>query len=98
MNLRRYTDCDDVPQWLRDGDYELEYHLDTVALLQMFSPYYSIAAISCASGINQHQPSHYANGMIFGGNIFFEVRGSRAWVHFAVRSKGNRRKILFDIK
>jgi hypothetical protein len=53
-----------VPQLLRDGDYELDYHLDTVALLQMFSPYYSIAAISCASGINQHQLSHYANGVI----------------------------------
>lgn len=57
------ADCDDVPQWLRDGDYELEYHLDTAALLQMCSPYASIAAISRASGINQHQLSHYANGI-----------------------------------
>ena len=55
------ADDDDVPQWLRDGDYELEYHLDTAALLQMCSPYASIAAISRASGINQHQLSHYAN-------------------------------------
>ena len=30
--------------------------------------------------------------------LIIEVRGSRVWVHFAVRSKGNRRKILFDIK
>ena len=57
------ADDDDVPQWLRDGDYELEYHLDTAALLQMCSPYASIAAISRASGINQHQLSHYANGI-----------------------------------
>ena len=30
--------------------------------------------------------------------LIIEVRGSRVWVHFAVRPKGNRRKILFDIK
>lgn len=57
------ADGDDVPQWLREGDYELEYHLDASALLQMCSPYASIAAISRASGINQHQLSHYANGI-----------------------------------
>ncbi len=57
------ADGDDVPQWLRDGDYEIEYHLDAAALLQMCSPYASIAAISRASGINQHQLSHYANGI-----------------------------------
>ena len=57
------ADGDDVPQWLRERDYELEYHLDAAALLQMCSPYASIAAISRASGINQHQLSHYANGI-----------------------------------
>ena len=57
------ADGDDVPQWLRDGDYEFEYHLDAAALLQMYSPYASIAAISRVSGINQHQLSHYANGI-----------------------------------
>ena len=56
-------EANDVPQWLREGDYELEYHLDASALLQMCSPYASIAAISRASGINQHQLSHYANGI-----------------------------------
>jgi len=57
------ADGDDVPQWLREGDYELEYHLDAAALLQVCSLYASIAAISRASGINQHQLSHYANGI-----------------------------------
>ena len=57
------ADGDDVPQWLRDGDYDFEYHLDAAALLQMCSPYASIAAISRVSGINQHQLSHYANGL-----------------------------------
>ena len=55
------ADGDDVPQWLRDGDYEIEYHLDAAALLQMCSPYASIAAISRASGINQHLLSHYVH-------------------------------------
>ena len=30
--------------------------------------------------------------------IIIEVRGSTVWVHFAVRPKGNRRKIVFDVK
>lgn len=57
------ADGDDVPQWLRNGDYEFEYRLDAAALLQMCAPYASIAAISRVSGINQHQLSHYANGL-----------------------------------
>ena len=57
------ADGDQLPQWLVDGEYELEYHLDAAALLQMCAPYASIAAISRVSGINQHQLSHYANGI-----------------------------------
>ena len=30
--------------------------------------------------------------------LIIEIRGSRLWVHFAVRPRGNRRKILFDVK
>ena len=30
--------------------------------------------------------------------LIIEVRSSRIWVHFAVRPKGNRGKILFDVK
>ena len=30
--------------------------------------------------------------------LIIEVRGSTVWVHFAVRPKGNRRKLVFDIK
>ena len=30
--------------------------------------------------------------------LIIEVRGSRVWVHFAVRPRNNRRKILFDVK
>lgn len=57
-------DGDDVPQWLVDGDYQLEFRLmDVAALLRAYEPYVSLAAISRTSGINQHLLSHYANGM-----------------------------------
>lgn len=57
-------DGDDVPQWLRDGDYELEFnYLDVATLLRACEPYASLAAISRASGINQNQLSHYATGL-----------------------------------
>lgn len=55
-------DGDEVPQWLIDGDYEFEWnYVDTATLLRAVEPYVSIASISRASGINQHQLSHYAN-------------------------------------
>ena len=57
-------DGDDVPQWLVDGDYEFEYnYLNVAALIRVCEPLVSIAAISRATGINQHQLSHYANGI-----------------------------------
>lgn len=57
-------DGDDVPQWLRNGDYEFDYNLvDVATVLRAFEPYVSLAALSRASGINQHLLSHYANGM-----------------------------------
>lgn len=57
------ADGDDVPQWLRDGDYTFDYHLDTAALIRSCEPYASLAAISRASGVNERQLSHYANGI-----------------------------------
>ena len=68
-SLRFHVECmladgDDVPQWLRNGDYELEYNLvDTATMLHAFEPLLSLAAISRVTGINQHQLSHYANGL-----------------------------------
>lgn len=57
-------DGDEVPQWLSDGDYELEYkYADTVTLLRACEQYASLAAISRATGINQNQLSHYATGI-----------------------------------
>ena len=57
-------DGDDVPQWLVDGDYEFEYELENVStVLHAYEPFVSLAAISRASGINQHLLSHYASGL-----------------------------------
>ena len=57
-------DGDDVPQWLRDGDYEFVFNLiDVATILRAYEPYISLAALSRASGINQHLLSHYANRM-----------------------------------
>lgn len=56
-------DGDELPQYLVDGDYELDYNLDTAALLRDAETYTTMAAISRASGINQKQLSHYANGV-----------------------------------
>lgn len=57
-------DGDDVPLWLRDGEYEIEYNLvDVPTLLHVYGPFVTLAAISRATGINQRQLSHYANGI-----------------------------------
>lgn len=64
--LRSHVECmledgDEVPQWLRDGDYELEFnYVDVATLLRACEDYASLAAISRATGINQNQLSHYA--------------------------------------
>ncbi len=57
------ADGDEVPEWLKNGDYRFEWILGISALLHSCVKYTSIAAISRASGINQRQLSHYANGI-----------------------------------
>lgn len=57
------ADGDEVPAWLVNGDYELDFHVSTSALLRKCEQYTSLAAIARASGINQQQLSHYANGI-----------------------------------
>lgn len=56
-------DGDAVPEWLQKGEYELAFNLETSALLRNCERYTSIAAIARASGINERQLSHYANGL-----------------------------------
>ena len=57
-------DGDEVPQWLANGEYELEYsYVSVAALIHACEPYTTIAALSRATDINQRQLSHYANGI-----------------------------------
>lgn len=57
-------DGDDVPEWLCNGDYEFVFHpVSTAALLRCSEDYTTMAAIARASGVNQRQLSHYANGL-----------------------------------
>ena len=55
------ADGDSLPEWLVNGNYELNFVLETSALLRYAERYTSLAAISRASGINERQLSHYAN-------------------------------------
>lgn len=57
------ADGDNVPEYLVRGDYELNFELDTAALIHDAVSYTTLAVISRASGINQRQLSHYANGV-----------------------------------
>lgn len=57
-------DGDNVPEWLRNGNYEFVFHpVSTAALLRCSEDYTTIAAIARAAGMNQRQLSHYANGL-----------------------------------
>ncbi len=55
-------DGDTLPSWLVEGAYSIEYRLDAAALIRSAEEFTTMAAISRASGINQKQLSHYANG------------------------------------
>lgn len=57
------ADGEQVPEWLANKDYEVNYVLDISALLRSIEPYTTMAAISRATGINQKQLSHYASAV-----------------------------------
>jgi len=64
FHLQGYVEEGEAPQWYLDHDYELEFnYLDAVTLLHAYTPDLTLSAISRASGINQTQLSHYANGV-----------------------------------
>ena len=57
------ADGDTFPEYLAAGDYDICYDLDAAALIRNAGSYTTMSAISRASGINQKQLSHYANGV-----------------------------------
>lgn len=56
-------DGDSLPEYLVNGNYEIDYELDTAAMLRDTERFTTMAAISRATGINQKQLSHYANSL-----------------------------------
>lgn len=56
------SDGDDLPEWVVNGDYEIEYEYSTSALLQKFDGVLTRSALSRVTGINERQLGHYATG------------------------------------
>ncbi|MDE6717866.1 MAG: CopG family transcriptional regulator [Muribaculaceae bacterium] len=56
-------DGDSFPEYLTNGEYEIEYNLDAAALIRNAETFTTMSVISRISGINQKQLSHYANGV-----------------------------------
>jgi predicted RNase H-like HicB family nuclease len=56
------ADGDKLPEWLVSGNYELDYVLDTSALLHSLDGILTRSAIARVSGINERQIGHYASG------------------------------------
>lgn len=55
------TDGDEIPEVLQEP-YELEFELNTQALLHNFEGVLSRSALSRVTGINERQLGHYATG------------------------------------
>ena len=52
-----------VPEWLKNGEYEVEYTLSASAIIRDAERYTTMAAISRATGINHNLLSQYANNL-----------------------------------
>jgi predicted RNase H-like HicB family nuclease len=55
------VDNEEIPEALQ-GDYELEFELNTQALLHYFEGILTRSALARVTGINEHQLGHYATG------------------------------------
>lgn len=54
---------EEVPAWLAEGDYRIQYSLAVSALLRQAERFTTMAVISRYTGINQKLLSHYANSI-----------------------------------
>lgn len=63
FHLQGYVEDGEAPQWYLDKNYKLEFQPTAAALLHSLSSDITLASISRATGINQTQLSHYANGL-----------------------------------
>lgn len=55
-------DGDELPEWLAENNYELEYITEVSALLHSLDRILTRSAIARVSGINERQIGHYASG------------------------------------
>jgi predicted RNase H-like HicB family nuclease len=55
-------DNDKLPEWIVSGQYELDYVLETSALLHSLDGILTRSAIARVSGINEKMIGHYASG------------------------------------
>ena len=56
-------DGEEIPKWATEENKEFEWQLNAAALIRSCEPYTSLAAHARATGINEQQLSHYANGI-----------------------------------
>ena len=52
-----------LPEWLISGQYEIDYIMETSALIHSLDGILTRSAIARASGINERQIGHYAAGI-----------------------------------
>lgn len=57
------ADGDPLPNYIANGDYEIDYELDSAAMLRQAENFTTMAAISRVTGINQKLLSHYASAL-----------------------------------
>lgn len=57
------ADGEELPAWLKSGEYEIDYTLAVSALLRQAEQFTTMAVISRFTGINQKLLSHYANSV-----------------------------------
>lgn len=57
------ADGEEVPGWLIEGRYEIEYTLAVSAMLRQAERFTTMAVISRVTGINQKLLSHYASSL-----------------------------------
>jgi predicted RNase H-like HicB family nuclease len=52
-----------VPKWLVDNEYEIEYRYDVQSILSYYANVFTKPALERLTGINQKQLHHYATGL-----------------------------------
>lgn len=56
------ADGDDIPAYIQQGAYEIDYKMEVSALLHSLDGIVTRSAISRFTGINERQLGHYASG------------------------------------